>query len=139
MKRLLLAGTAALGLTFGAAAAQAAVIGTIPGGAAANNGVIAPLSKIEGWYGADIYLSGGPSEITATLIGYEASFTNRFVWNGSTILTGGGGTTGTLGSPIGTAAVLTNVLSGLLPAQANAALAAPSGHLAEANWREWHS
>lgn len=116
MTRLLLAGTAALGLTFGAAAAQAApMVGTLPGGASANNQVLAPLSKIEGWYGANVYLFGGPVNITATLIGYEAGFTNAFVWNGSTILSGGGGTSGTLGAPIGTSVVLTNVFPGLVP------------------------
>lgn len=115
LRKTLFAASALLGLALAAPVAQAASIGTIPGGATANNQVIAPLTKIEGWYGANVYLVGGPSQITATLIGYEAGWTNSFVWDGTAILTGGGGTLGTLGSPINTQVVLNNVLSGLLP------------------------
>ncbi|MBB5691067.1 PEP-CTERM sorting domain-containing protein [Roseomonas alkaliterrae] len=115
LRKALFAASALLGLAFAAPATQASTVGTIPGGATANNQVIAPLPKIEGWYGANLYLIGGPSQITATLIGYEAGWTNSFVWNGTPILTGGGGTSGTLGSPIGTSVTINNVLSGLLP------------------------
>ena len=114
MRKLLLAGVAVAGLALAVPAAQAATIGTIPGGAAANNEVIAPLTLIEGWYGANIYLiSGGPVQITATLIGVEAGNTNTFFFEGverfSTT-----GRTGTLGSPTGTTAVINDVNPGLL-------------------------
>lgn len=115
MRKLLLAGVAVAGLALAMPAAEASTIGTIPAGANQNNQVIAPLRLVEGWYGANVYLNGGPAQITATLIGYEAGWSNTFVWNGSTLLSGGGGTLGTLGSPIGTQAVINNVLSGLLP------------------------
>jgi hypothetical protein len=116
MKKLLLAGAALMGLALATPSAEAMMIGTIPAGATQNNQVIAPLTRIEGLYGADLYLSGGPAQITATLIGYEAGWSNSFVWNGSTLLSGGGGILGTLGSPIGTTPpAITNVLSGLLP------------------------
>jgi hypothetical protein len=114
MKKLLMAGVAALGMTFAAGGAQAAFIGTIPMGMSQNNQVIAPLTQVEGWYGVDLFLSGGPAQITATLIGVEAVFSNSFVWNGANTFTASG-TSGTLGAQTGTQAVFNNVLSGLLP------------------------
>jgi hypothetical protein len=115
LKTTLLAGVAAAGLALAAPAVQATTIGTIPMGVTQNNQVIAPLTLIEGWYGGNIYLIGGPAQITATLIGYEAGNTNTFTWPTMTSLVGGGGTSGTLGAPIGTQRVINNVLSGLLP------------------------
>jgi hypothetical protein len=118
LRKALFAASALLGLAFAAPATQAATVGTIPGGATANNQVIAPLQKIEGWYGANLFLFGGPAQITATLIGHEAGFTNSFIWNGTQTLTGGGSSpngVGTLGSPIGTSFTVNNVLSGLMP------------------------
>jgi hypothetical protein len=113
MRKLLLAGIAAIGCAVAAPSADAAFIGTVPLGNQNNNQVISPLTRIEGWYGADVLLSGGPAEITATLIGVEAGNTNRFIWNGNTVFTATG-QSGTLGAPTGTAAVFSNVLSGLL-------------------------
>lgn len=118
MKKLLLAGVAAAGMLFGAVGAEAAYVGTAPMGSQANNQVLPPLTKIEGWYGANLYLVGGPVTITATLIGSEAAATNKFIWDGSTIFTISGtspGGSGTLGAPIGTTATFASVASGLLP------------------------
>lgn len=118
MKKFLLASVAAAGVTLSAMSAQAGYIGTVPQGPTANNQVIAPLTKIEGYYGANLYLVGGPAQITATLIGSEAGATNTFQWNGGTIFSISGtspGGVGTLGSPVGTQSVFNNVLSGLLP------------------------
>jgi hypothetical protein len=118
MRKLLLAGVAVLGMTLAAAGAQAAYVGTVPMASQANNQVIPPLTKIEGWYGANLYLVGGPAQITATLIGSEAGATNSFVWDGNTLFSISGtspGGVGTLGNPVGTQSVINNVLSGLLP------------------------
>ncbi len=115
MKKLLLAGVAALGMTLSATGADAAFVGTVPLGGSNNNQVIAPLTQIEGIYGANLYLVGGQSTtITATLIGYEAGNTNSFLWNGGTLFSGTG-QLGTLGGPIGTSIPIAGVLAGLLP------------------------
>ncbi|WP_158639320.1 PEP-CTERM sorting domain-containing protein [Elioraea rosea] len=118
MKKLLLATVAAVGLTAAAPMAEAA-IGVIPTpGSTQPNNVIAPLTLVEGHYGVDLFLVGGPAQITATLIGSEAGATNTFEWNGATIFTIAGtspGGVGTLGAPVGTNSVFNNVLSGLLP------------------------
>jgi hypothetical protein len=115
MKKFLFAGVAALGLSLGSVA-NAAVIGTVPMGPSQNNQVISPFTTIEGFYGANVYLNAGPggADIKATLIGREAGNTNSFLFNGGTIFTLGGGTSGTLGSPIGTNVTFNNVASGLL-------------------------
>lgn len=114
MKKLLLTGVAALGLALSATAADAAFVGTVPLLGNNNNQVISPLQQIEGYYGVNLYLSGGPATITATLIGVEAGNTNRFLWSGGTVFTATG-QSGTLGAPTGTNSVINNVLSGLLP------------------------
>jgi hypothetical protein len=114
MRKVLLAGVAATGLALAAPMAEAATIGSIPG--ASSNEVLPPVPAVEGWFNANLYLIGGPAQITATLIGYEAGFTNTFRWTTTNqTLVGGGGTSGTLGSPIGTNFVVNNVLAGLLP------------------------
>jgi hypothetical protein len=109
-----LAGVAAAGVSFAAPPASAMFIDTVPMGPSQNNQVISNLQTVEGWYGADLYLVGGPAQITATLIGVEAGFSNTFVWNGGNVFTATG-TNGTLQNPIGTQQVFNNVLSGLLP------------------------
>lgn len=117
LRKTLFAASALVGLALAAPVAQAAVIGTIPGVGVVpnNNQVMAPLTKAEGWYGANVYLIGGPSQITATLIGFEAGWTNRFFWGGAQTFVTTAQQLGTLGAPIGTQVVLSNVLSGLLP------------------------
>jgi hypothetical protein len=118
MKKLLLAGAAAVGLSLSAMPAQASFIGTIP--MKATNEVLFPLKTVEGWYNADVFFFGsGPATITATLIGWEAGANNRFQWDGVTIFTGGKAgtgiqTSGNLGAPVGTTATFT-VNPGLLP------------------------
>jgi hypothetical protein len=122
MKTYLLAGVAAVGLALSAMPAQASFIGTIP--MKATNEVLPPLKTAEGWYNADVYFFGpGPASITATLIGWEAGAKNEFVWNGTTIFSGGAGSStpgnpvpqasGNLGAPVGTTAALA-VTPGLL-------------------------
>jgi len=118
LRKTLFAASALVGLALAAPVAQAAVIGTIPGVGVAlpnKNQVMAPLTEAEGWYGTNVYLTGGPSQITATLIGFEVGWTNRFFWGGTQTFVTTAQQLGTLGSPIGTQVVLSNVLSGLLP------------------------
>jgi hypothetical protein len=130
LRNLLLAAVAgsALGLAAAIPGAQAASVGTIPAGASQNNRVIAPLTLVEGWYGANLYLFGGPANITATLIGVEAGNTNSFVWNGSTIFSASG-QSGTLGTPTGTPSAFNGVLSGLLPFVFNTSQGGPAANV----------
>lgn len=129
MRKLLLAGVAAIGCVIAAPSADAAVIGAVPLLGQPNNQVIDPLRRIEGWYGANVLLVGGPAEITATLIGYEAGNINRFVWDGNTVFASAGPPAqGTLGAPIGTGAVFNNVLSGLLPFAFTTSVGAPNAN-----------
>jgi len=115
LRKTLFAASALLGLALAAPVAQAASIGTIPGGATANNQVIAPLTKIEDWYGANLFLFGGPNtQVTVTLIGVEAGNTNTFNFGGGATEFIATGTNGTLGAPIGTTFLFNNVASGLL-------------------------
>ncbi|MCU0984719.1 MAG: PEP-CTERM sorting domain-containing protein [Acetobacteraceae bacterium] len=124
MKHLLLAGVAAVGLTLSAGVAEAAFVGPLPATATQNNQVLPiapnPPQRIEGWYGTQLYLIGGPAQITATLIGSEAGATNTFWWGNSanTIFSISGTApngVGRLDAPVGTTSVFNNVLSGLLP------------------------
>ncbi|MGH6623363.1 MAG: PEP-CTERM sorting domain-containing protein [Burkholderiaceae bacterium] len=75
------------------APARAAVIGSIPGGA--NNDFIntffASGTKIEGWYNANLYLTG-PAAVTVEYFGAEAGFVNKFVYDGCSFTHGGGET-----------------------------------------------
>lgn len=115
MRKSLIAGAVAVGLASVAISTQAAtVVGTIPMGANQNNQVIAPLTLIEGWYGANVYLIGGPATIEAKLIGREAGNTNSFHWGGNQIFSLGGGTSGTLSAPLAGIDTFNNVASGLL-------------------------
>jgi hypothetical protein len=120
MKKFLLATVAVAGVTLSAISAQAAYVGTVPMGTTNNNQVIAPFTKVEGWYDAQLYLVGGPATITATRIGIEAGNGNSFTWNGLTPAGFGPASTdgGTLGTPFNgglTTAVFAAVASGLLP------------------------
>lgn len=115
MKKLLLAGVAAAVVGISATPAHALFIGTVPLGSQANNQVIPPFSKIEGYYGANLFLVGGPASIKVTFIGIEAGNTNNFLWNGSSVFGGQTGQNGTLGTPVGTNTTFNNVASGNLP------------------------
>lgn len=133
MKNYLLAGAAALGLVVAAPAAEASYVGTIPMFANQNNQVLAPLTRVEGWYNAALFLFGAPATIEATLIGSEAGATNRFFWNGNQIFQISGTSNagvGNLGSPVGTTANF-NVLPGLLPFAFTSTIA--NGNVANGN------
>jgi len=95
--KLLLAGLAAA-TTMGLAPAQAAVMGTIPGGGT-NDFINTFLGggEIEGWYGANLYLSGG-AFVAVEYFGAEAGFVNTFTYDGNTF-THNGGTTFTNNGP----------------------------------------
>jgi hypothetical protein len=75
--------------------AFALTAGTIPGGAS-NEFIGAgkfPGPSISGYYGANIYLVGGSANLTFDYYGAEASFTNRFLWDGTSMFTHNGGNT----------------------------------------------
>jgi hypothetical protein len=92
MKKLLLAGVAALGLTVAAGNAGAAIIGTTPGGGPNPNNVI---GAVEGWLGATWFLvAGAATTIDVYYLGFEAGATNSFALNGGTLQTSGGGNSG---------------------------------------------
>lgn len=106
MKTLLLAGTAAALLAFGATGAQAGLMtlspgtsgsmtfGDVPG--AGTNQALPPLFGIPdtgngyGWYGAIVTGTAGAT-YTYDVFGAEAGFHNRFSVDGSTVYTHGGG------------------------------------------------
>jgi PEP-CTERM motif len=85
---------------------------TVPLGGSTNE-VLGPST--DGLLGANLYLTtSGPVNITYTLIGYEAGFHNTFLVNGSDVFFGGGGTSGTLGSPLANTFTASMTVSGLL-------------------------
>jgi hypothetical protein len=85
MKKLLMAGVAAAGLTLASPAAQAATIGQT----ASNNDVI---GQVTGWFGAQWYLiAGATTTIDVFFIGVEAGFNNSFTIGGSPFGPYGGG------------------------------------------------
>ena len=100
---------------------QAALtMGSIPGGAATNEFLSndwggGAIGEVEGWYGAQLYLSGGPSQITVDYFGAEAGFNNSFAafGNPSCSFNHAGGTTTFTGGVLNSC-VVNNVASGLL-------------------------
>jgi hypothetical protein len=119
-----LAGAAALALGAAAPAAAAPTFGNIPGGTGFNDSLI-PLgltTPLNGWYGATLYLVGGPAQITATILGSEAGFSNSFTFGGVTYTDPAGGNIFNPGGlpdpdgagPIQTSWVVNNVGSGIL-------------------------
>lgn len=106
----------------------ALTLGNIPGGTATNDflsadfdgaGPYTPIGPVEGWYGAQLYLSGGPAQITVDYFGAEAGFSNSFVFsalgnpncNKSHV---GSPIASFTGSPLGISCVMNNVAAGLL-------------------------
>ena len=94
-------------LTLGALAASPATaaisVGSIPGGSATNDfiNVFLPGNSIEGFYGAQLYLVGGPATITVEFFGAEAGNHNTFTYAGAgctPIVHGGGNTFADVGS-----------------------------------------
>lgn len=114
MRKVLLAGLVAAGLASAGGAAQAAIFGTTPGGPGigANN----VFGAREGWFGANLYLTGN-ANITVTYLGREAAATNSFNFGGGPVEFSAAG--GNNGSACFTAAgcgsaTFNGVLAGLL-------------------------
>ncbi len=82
MKSLKTAVAAAAVVLAGLASAPshaALTFGTIPGGTATNDFLnLNGIGPVEGWYGGDIYLNGGPANLTIDYFGAEAGFRNSF-------------------------------------------------------------
>jgi hypothetical protein len=122
LKTLVLASALAMGAMV---PAMAASVGTIPGFTANNafiNKFFGSGTSIEGWYGASLYLAGGPATITVEYFGAEAGASNTFNFQSGACVkqntrgndfTGGPATLGP-SSAIGTNCVVNNVASGLL-------------------------
>jgi hypothetical protein len=113
-----IAGAIALSLG-GMVPASAATYGSIPGpgGTATNEGLLPIYGSADprgGWFGAAIYLLGGPADIEVRYHGSESGFINRFFWDGVEIAAtpGNSNSFDALGTVVGT---FNNVLSGLLP------------------------
>jgi hypothetical protein len=102
MKKLLLAGVAAAGLSFIAPNAEAAFLGVTPAGSATNDVFV--NGPREGWYDADLWLiAGGPVNALVELIGFENGNTNTFWMNGVQLFSWQG-QNGTILAPTGQSA-----------------------------------
>jgi hypothetical protein len=90
MKKLSLSLMLVAALGLGVAQADAAYVGSVPGGTGINDVLIAPagpFAALEGWYGANLYLiAGADTAITVEYMGFEAGFTNYFYINGVEII-----------------------------------------------------
>jgi len=103
--------------------------GVIPGGSATNE-FIGDLSlgpTIGGYYGANLYLVGGPVDIQVDWYGGEAGYQNEFWWDGVQRFVHPGGDT--TGSAVDGTFTVTNVSTGLLPFH----FFVPTGSLTVAN------
>jgi len=110
-----LVAAAAVALSFGAVAAPVASIGDIPGGKAVNDYLKAINSgPVEGWFNANIFLSGGPTNVSVQYFGAEAGFRNAFNFGTCQYTHTGGTTIRTSGAQVGSTCNLTNVGAGLL-------------------------
>lgn len=106
-----------------ATGASAATMGDIPGGIASNEALSsAALSGLldpdadgsrEGWFGAALYLIGGPASITVDFLGREAGFNNTFHWNGGLLYSNSSTGSPSFGNALATN-TFDNVASGLL-------------------------
>lgn len=81
-----LSAAALLGAILVSNPAAALTLDTIPGATGTNDGIV-PIygpgtTQADGWYGANIYLVGGPADIQVDYFGAEAGFNNRFNFNG---------------------------------------------------------
>ena len=121
--RSLIAGSA-LAMALSAAPAHAVIMmGDIPGGTATNDFLSTfGIGPVQGWYGAQLYLVGGPASIKIEYFGAEAGWKNAFVWDSSTLVTHPGAETFTDTAPAGLGSedalgtwTFNNVTSGLLP------------------------
>jgi len=114
--KLLIASLAAAA-AMGVAPAQAAVMGTIPGGG--TNDFINTFfggGEIEGWYGGNLYLSGG-AFVAVQYFGAEAGYVNTFSYDGN-VFTHNGGSTFTNNGPatLGGEDALSSAAIGMQPA-----------------------
>lgn len=118
MKHFFLNMIGAAALVFGmAGAASAITFSSIPQGAT-NDGlqtIYGSTDPRNGWYGATLFLIGGPASIEVSYLGSEAGFKNEFWWGGNLFAT----TPGTAGTGVWNAAgfftqTFHNVASGAL-------------------------
>ncbi|MFN3936431.1 MAG: VPLPA-CTERM sorting domain-containing protein [Gemmobacter sp.] len=111
-------GAAALVLGVAGTAPAATTYGFIPEGAPNSNDGLetiygAGTTQRGGWYGANIWLTGGSADIEVSYHGSEAGFNNIFAWAGSDQFSTGGNTNAF--SAAGFASVVfNNVSAGLL-------------------------
>jgi hypothetical protein len=113
--RSLLAATALAAAAFAGSYASATTYGTIS--TTDGNTALGPLGlsdPLGGYFGGNLYLTGGPADIQITFLGSEAGFNNRFNFEGTTLFSTGGGdpSTGDFGSPVST--LVSGVTAGLL-------------------------
>jgi hypothetical protein len=92
-----IAGAAALALgVAGGAAAAPLTFDSIPQTAGSNDGLVpiygAGTTSRNGWYGAELFLVGGPATIEVRYHGAEAGFNNRFFWQGLEVAATGSNT-----------------------------------------------
>lgn len=99
----------------------ALTLGDIPGGTAVNDflsgnfGAGTPIGPVEGWYGAQLYLAGGPAQITVDYFGAEAGFVNSFLgFGGCGFSHDGPSDSNTIAGGVVDSCVINNVASGLL-------------------------
>ena len=103
----------AVALMFGGiGSASAYVAGSIPTGAQPNDGVVPVYGATprSGYFGANVWLVGGPATLTIEYFGSEAGFDNSFAFGGSTLFNTGGGTSPS-GNFTGSALASTSVAS----------------------------
>lgn len=94
------AAASVLALAAGSASA-AAYVGTIPGLAASNQflNMFTGGASVQGWYGANLYLVGGPATIQVEYFGAEAGANNSFNFgSGACVRSHVGGTGGGAGT-----------------------------------------
>lgn len=113
LKKTLAAAVIVLGT---ATVSSAATYSTIPG--SGTNEALAPVfgsnAPRGGWYGAALYLIGGPASIAVDFLGREAGFNNTFHWNGSQLYSNSQTGSPSFGNPVVPSNVFNNVASGLL-------------------------
>lgn len=121
---------AVIGLS-AASAASALTLGDIPGGIAVNNGlqpVYGSGAPVQGYYGAQLYLLGGPADVTVEYFGNEAGFQNQFDFDttDATVEFTGVGSANSWNTTGAGSVLFSNVGSGLL----DFAFTTPSGAIA---------
>ncbi len=135
-KNALTAGALAVA-ALGAGTSHAAVVGSIPGGSQANDFIsqYLPGQQIEGFYGANLYLTG-LANIEVTFYGAEASYLNNFTMGACSFSNVAGNSFGSyntggagLDAGDGSKCTLNNVAAGLL----NFVFSANSGAASVAN------